>query len=49
MLLRDSEFKGESSFSQVVELAKGAQGKDEHGYRAEFIRLVQSGGLLARK
>lgn len=49
MLLRDSEFKGESSFSQVVDLAKGAKGDDEHGYRAEFIRLVQSGGLLARK
>jgi Ca-activated chloride channel family protein len=49
MLLRDSEFKGESNYLQVIELAKGAQGKDENGYRAEFIRLVQSGGLLARK
>ena len=49
MLLRDSEFKGESSYLQVIEMAKGAQGKDEYGYRAEFIRLVQSGGLLARK
>lgn len=49
MLLRDSEFKGESTYLQVIELAKGAQGEDEHGYRGEFIRLVQSGGLLARK
>ena len=49
MLLRDSEFKAESSYLQVIELAKGARGEDEHGYRAEFIRLVQSGGLLARK
>lgn len=49
MLLRDSEFKGESTYLQVIELAKGAQGKDEHGYRAEFLRLVQSGGLLAKR
>ena len=48
MLLRDSEFKGESNYSQVIALAKGAIGEDENGYRAEFIRLVQSGGLLAR-
>jgi len=48
MLLRDSEFKGSSSYSQVVDLAKGAKGDDDHGYRAEFIRLVQSKNLLAR-
>lgn len=48
MLLRDSEFKGESSYLQVIDLAKGAKGKDVNGYRSEFLRLVQSGGLLAR-
>jgi len=49
MLLRDSEFKGESSYLQVIELAETAKGRDENGYRSEFLRLVQSGGLLARK
>lgn len=49
MLLRDSEFKGASNYLQVVDLANGAKGKDVNGYRAEFIRLVQSGGLLAKK
>jgi Ca-activated chloride channel family protein len=49
MLLRDSEFKGNSSYLQVMDLAKGARGKDENGYRAEFLRMIQSGGLIARK
>ncbi|MFD2247808.1 vWA domain-containing protein [Pontibacter ruber] len=46
MLLRDSEFKGNASFPMVLELAKGARGKDEEGYRIEFINLVKSMSLL---
>ena len=42
MLLRDSEFKGQSAFEKVIELAQSAQGKDREGYRAEFIRLVEN-------
>jgi Ca-activated chloride channel family protein len=49
MLLRDSEFKGNSNYLQVMDLAKGAKGKDENGYRAEFLRMIQSGGLIAKK
>ena len=49
MLLRDSEFKGSSSYDMVLELARGAKGKDDEGYRAEFIRLVKSGQLMASK
>lgn len=37
MLLRDSEFKGDASYQSVINLAKEAKGKDEYGYRAEFI------------
>jgi len=48
MLLRDSEFKGQSSYLQVVSLAQSAKGEDENGYRHEFLRLVQSGGLIAK-
>ena len=40
MLLRDSDYKGKSSFNKVLELAKEGKGKDKHGYRSEFIRLV---------
>ncbi len=42
LLLRDSQYKGNGSYAQVLELAKKAQGPDLNGYRAEFIQLVQS-------
>ncbi len=41
MLLRNSEFKGTVSYSQVIEMAKNAKGIDDEGYRGEFVRLVQ--------
>ena len=46
MLLRDSEFKGNSSFENIIELAKSSLGEDESGYRAEFVRLVQTCQLM---
>ena len=46
MLLRDSKFKGDLTFDRVMELAKGAKGQDEEGYRAEFLRLVETSKLL---
>ena len=48
MLLRDSEFKGNSNYLQVVSLAESAKGEDKNGYRNEFLRMVQSGGLIAK-
>ena len=45
MLLRASEHAGDASFSAVHRLASGARGRDPHGYRAEFLEMVQ----LARK
>lgn len=47
MLLRNSEFKSNSSFSDVLSLARKAKGNDEEGYRSEFIRLVESAQSLA--
>ena len=47
MLLRDSEFKGDASYSEVLELAVAAKGSDTEGYRAEFIQLVKSASLLS--
>ena len=41
LLLRSSDFKGEASYRQVVDLAQGAIAKDPEGYRAEFVRLVK--------
>lgn len=46
MLLRDSKFKGSSSFKEIITLAKNSKGKDEDGYRAEFINLVEKSELL---
>ncbi|NPV02542.1 MAG: VWA domain-containing protein [Brevinematales bacterium] len=50
MLLRDSKFKGEATYAHVLETAKAAIGKDEFGYRKEFIQLVElSKGLSGKK
>jgi len=46
MLLRDSKFKGSSSFEMVQQLAKESKGVDENGYRAEFIKIVELAELL---
>ena len=41
MLLRDSEHKGESTCDLVLELARSGKGDDPHGYRGEFVKLVE--------
>jgi Ca-activated chloride channel family protein len=48
MLLRNSEYKSSASFDQVVTMARKAKGEDEEGYRAEFIRMVETAQLLAK-
>ncbi|MCW5211460.1 VWA domain-containing protein [Desulfobulbus sp. TB] len=53
MLLTDSkhikEASRSASWSQTLQLAQGAKGKDREGYRAEFIRLVEMAEILAEK
>jgi Ca-activated chloride channel family protein len=46
MLLRDSEFKGKSSYEDVLKLAQEGKGPDRFGYRTEFIKLVEMCQLL---
>jgi len=46
MLLRGSEYKQKGSFDQAIRIAKGAKGKDDDGYRSEFIRLAESAKSL---
>ncbi|HEY6505441.1 MAG TPA: von Willebrand factor type A domain-containing protein [Chitinophagaceae bacterium] len=48
MLLRNSEFKSGASYENVESMAKRAKGKDEEGYRAEFIKMVGNAGNLAK-
>ena len=49
MLLRNSEFKGLSSYQQALALARGARGNDTEGYRSEFIKLMEISRLLDPK
>src|SRR5829696_5394999 len=49
MLLRDSPFKADATWADVVRLANSARGDDPDGYRAEFIRLVELAASLDRQ
>jgi len=46
MLLRNSEFKGNSSFNELMKRASEYKGTDEFGFRADFIKLTQMAELL---
>ena len=41
MLLRNSSYKQNASFENLIARAKAAKGKDDEGYRAEFIRMAE--------
>jgi Ca-activated chloride channel family protein len=49
MLLRQSRFAGSSTWASAAELARGALGHDENGYRAEFVRLLDESRALAER
>ncbi|EDY16670.1 von Willebrand factor type A [Chthoniobacter flavus Ellin428] len=40
MLLRDSKYLGEATWQSVVEWAREGLGADKHGYRTEFLSLL---------
>ena len=46
-LLRGSNQAGSLDYDTVLELAQGAKGEDEFGYRSEFIQLVRSAQALS--
>ncbi|MFC2102182.1 von Willebrand factor type A domain-containing protein [Bacteroidota bacterium] len=48
MVLRDSEFKGFATFDMALALAGRSVGADKHGYRREFIQLVETAKLMTR-
>jgi Ca-activated chloride channel family protein len=41
MLLRNSEYKGTSNVSHVLQMARSHLGEDRDGYREEFVQLVR--------
>ena len=46
MLLRESEYKGQATWSSAQDLARRYRGDDPDGYRAEFVRLVELASAL---
>src|SRR5258706_2982419 len=48
MLLRNSPHKGTASLDGVLELADEGKGKDEKGYRTEFLELVKKAKTLSK-
>ena len=48
LLLENSKFKGNASFDALINRARGAKGKDDEGYRAEFIRLAEKAQIYSR-
>jgi Ca-activated chloride channel family protein len=49
MLLRDSEYRGEATYSKVRKLAAGALAEDRNGHRAEFLRMIDAAERVAPK
>ena len=49
MLLRDSEFKGPTTWANVIKMAKEAKGLDEYGYRNDFVKMIEMAEMLAAK
>ncbi len=48
-LLRGSEFKGTLTYAKILKMAKSSLGKDEEGYRQEFVKMVEKCKLLSNK
>jgi Ca-activated chloride channel family protein len=47
LVLRESEYRGTATLDQVLSLARGSEGSDPEGERAEFVRLVESARMLS--
>ena len=48
LLLRNSDYRGNANFAAVLERARAFRGRDDDGYRAEFVRLVDLAAGLYR-
>ena len=48
MLLRDSDYKNDLNYKQVIALARSGRGDDEQGYRSELIKLMETAELLSQ-
>lgn len=48
MLLRNSSFKQQANFDSLIQRAKQSKGKDDEGYRAEFIKIAENAKVLMK-
>jgi len=48
MLLRNSSHHGDANYDAIQEIATASRGSDEHGYRSEFLQLVDAARRLTR-
>ena len=46
LLIRDSEYRGSTSFDKIITWAEKSKSFDPHGYRSEFIDLVKEAKKL---
>ena len=46
MLLRRSQYRGDASYAEVLEIASSSCGRDGHGYRTEFLQIVNTARRL---
>ncbi|WEK04989.1 MAG: von Willebrand factor type A domain-containing protein [Candidatus Devosia phytovorans] len=44
--LKDSNFGGDMSWTEIADLARAGKGSDDSGYRGEFIQLIKTASLL---
>jgi len=47
MLLRKSQYKGDSNFDRVRQIATAARGQDRNGYRGEFLEMVKRAASIS--
>lgn len=45
-LLKGSNYAGDFTYDKVIELAQANKGKDEFGYRTEFVQLVRKAKIV---
>ena len=48
MLLRNSEYKGNLTYGDVLKLAKNNTGNDKYGYKAEFIQMIEKAAEIEK-
>ncbi|MDP4762854.1 MAG: DUF3520 domain-containing protein, partial [Salibacteraceae bacterium] len=47
MLLRNSEYKGTTTYEAAISLAQSAVGKDAEGYRRECVQLMKNAQAMS--